>query len=269
MDLGVHVHSQNRELNMPFVSTSRCSRSLMSLILSALATLTLVSCKPGSSPERYLDRGKKLIEKKQYDRAILELRNASRLNPKSAEPYYQAGLAYLALGDYRMGYQSLLRATERDPKHAGAQTKLAEIIGSSVMNTRDPQALKEAEQRVQSALAIVPDSGEALNALGVTEYMLGKSEDAIKHLESALEKLPQNLQASRSLAMIKVRQKDFTGAEQVLKKSVADSPKSAEAQLALAQFFVFAQRPADAEAAYHQASNIDSKNAVALLGLAR
>lgn len=252
---------------------ARYSRLLTSLTLIGLGSV-LTGCKSGSfekhySEAHYLDRAKKLIEQKQYDRAILELKNAVRANPKSGEPYYQAGLAYLALGDYRMGYQSLLRATELDPKHVGAQTKLAEIIGSSVVNTRNPQALKEAEQRVQSVLAIVPDSGEALSALGLTEYLLGKPEDAIKHLETALEKSPQNLQASRSLAMIKVRQKDFTGAEQILKKAAADSPKSAEAQLALAQFFLIAQRPADAGAAYHQALTIDPKHGSALLGLAR
>jgi tetratricopeptide (TPR) repeat protein len=254
---------------MPFVSLSRYSRPLLLLILIVSGSVILSNCRAGSSPEQYLSRAKKLIDQKQYDRALLELKNAARANPKNAEPYYQAGLAYLALGDYRMAYQSLLRATDLDPKHVGAQTKLAEIIGSSVANTRDPQALKEAEQRVQSVLAIVPNSGEALGALGLTEYLLGKPEDATKHLEIALEKVPQNLQASRSLAMIKIRQKDFTGAEQILKKAAADSPKSASAQLALAEFFIVAQRPTDADAAYHQALNIDPNDGPALLGLAR
>ena len=254
---------------MTLVSLSRYARPLMFLILIISSSLIMISCQSRSSPQRYVDRAKTLIEKKQYDRALLELKNAIKLNPTSAEAYYQAGLAYLALGDYRMGYQTLLKATELDPKHVSAQNKLAEIIGSSVINTQDPQALQEAEQRVQSVLANVPDSGEALNALGLTEYFLGKPEDAIKHLETALEKSPQNLQASRSLAIIKIRQKDFTGAEQSLKKAAADSPKSADAQLALAEFFVMAQRPADAEAAYRQALSVDPKYGLALLGLAR
>lgn len=209
------------------------------------------------------------MDQKQYDRAILELRNAARLKPTDAEVYYQAGLAYLALGDFRVAYGSLLKATELDPKHAAAQSKLAELIGSSVTNTRDPQALKDAEARVKSVLAMVPDSGEALTALGRTEYLLGKPEDAMKHLEEALAKGPQNLQAAWSLAMIKVRDKDFASAEQILKKVAGDSPKSPEAELALARFYASTGRPADAEGALHRALNINSKFGPALLDLAR
>ena len=191
------------------------------------------------------------------------------MQPKSAEVYYQAGLAYLAIGEFPTAYGSLLRATELDPKHLAAQNKLAELIGSSVVNTRDPQALKDAEQRVLSVLAIVPDSGEALNALGRTEYLLGKPVDAVKHLELALEKFPQNLQAAQSLAVIKVRQRDFAAAEQILRKAAADSPKSPEAQLALARVFVVAGRSADAEGAYHKALDLDPKYGPAFLELAK
>ncbi len=251
----------------PFLSTLRTSR-LALFVLLILATLA-AGCRSGSSEQRFLDRAKKLIEQKHYDRAILELRNAARLQPKSAEVYYQAGLAYLAIGDYRTAYGSLVRATELNPNLVAAQNKLAELIGSSVADTRDPRALEGAEQRVQSVLAIVPDSGEALNALGVTDYLLGKPEDAIKHLETALEKSPQNLKAAWSLAVIKVRQKDFTGAEQILKKAAADSPKSTAAQVALARFLVVAQRQAEAEATYHRALKMDPKYGPALLDLAR
>ena len=56
----------------------------------------LIGCR--ATEDRYLARGKQLVEKKEYARAILEFKNASRLSPNSAEPYYQAGLAYLAIG---------------------------------------------------------------------------------------------------------------------------------------------------------------------------
>src|SRR5260370_41424578 len=100
------------------------------LMLMVLGIALLAGCR--ATEKRYLARGKRLVEKKEYARAILEFKNAVRLDPKSAEPYYQAGLAYLAMGDYRMGYGSLQRATELDPKHRAAQLKLAEVIESSI-----------------------------------------------------------------------------------------------------------------------------------------
>src|SRR5215472_2189891 len=69
--------------------------------------------------------------------------------------------------------------------------------------------------------------------------------------------------------MVKVRQKDFVSAEQIVRKLTTDSPKSIEAHLALARFFAATQRPADAEAAYRQTLSLDPKFGPALLDLAR
>jgi putative PEP-CTERM system TPR-repeat lipoprotein len=253
---------------MPFVSLSRYPRPLISLVLTALGTFGLIGC-TSSSSSHYLDRAKTLMEKKQYDRALLELKNAAKADPRGAEPYYQAGLAYLAMGDYQTAYRTLIHATEVDPKHTAAQLKVAELIGSSAASTTDPKTLAEAEQRVQSALAIVPDNADALTALGLTQYLLGKPADAVKHLEAALEKFPQQLQAAKTLAVIKLNQKDFSGAEQILKKVAEASPRSPEGQVALARFYIMNRRISDAEIAYRRALAIDPKYGTALLDLAQ
>ena len=172
-----------------FIPSISAPTAVATLMLAIFSCTLLTGCRSGSAEVNFLDRAKKLVEQKQYDRAILELKNAARLNPKSAEPYYQLGLVYLAMGEFQTAYQSLLKATEIDPKHMKAQQKIAEVIASSVSNTRDPQQLQEAEKRVRSVLAIVPDSPEALSALGLTEYSLGKPEEAVKHLEAALRNL--------------------------------------------------------------------------------
>jgi Tfp pilus assembly protein PilF len=265
MGIDLHVDSQSRLLAV-MIEFRPLYRSSC---LAAFACIVLAGCGGGSPEARYLSRGQQFVAKKDYARALLEFKNASRVQPKSAEPFYQAALAYLAMGDYRTAYMSLIHATELDPKHAAAQTKLAEVIGSSVASTRDPLALEEAEQRVQSALAIVPGNADALGALGLTEYLLGKPDDAAKHLEAALEKFPQHLESARTLAVIKLNQKDFAGAEAVLQKVVQQSPKSAEAEVALARFYLLTGRVADAEAAYRGALAIDSKYGPALLDLAR
>lgn len=250
-----------------FVSVLKSARFLLAATLLLVAATA--ACSRASFEQRFLDRAKKLIEQKQYDRAILELKNAARKQPADPEVYYQAGLAYWGIGDYRNAYQNLLRATQLDPKHVAAQNKLAELIGTSVGNTRDQQQLQEAEKRIQGVLAIVPDSGEALTALGRTEYMLGKPEDAIELLQTALEKAPRNLHAAWSLAIVKILQKDLAGAEQILKKSAADSPQSPEAQIELARLYSIAQRPVDAEAAYRRALSMNPKSGPALLELSR
>src|SRR5438045_654960 len=85
-----------------------------SLTLAVTGIVVLAGCSRGPADVRFLDRGKKLVEKKEYSRALLEFKNAELLKPKSAEPYYQAALAYLGMGDYDRVYANLLRATELD-----------------------------------------------------------------------------------------------------------------------------------------------------------
>jgi len=44
---------------------------------------------------RYLKRAEALLAKKDYARALLELRNAVSAAPKDAEPYYRMGMVCL------------------------------------------------------------------------------------------------------------------------------------------------------------------------------
>jgi putative PEP-CTERM system TPR-repeat lipoprotein len=216
-------------------------------------------------------RGKKLAEQKDYARALIEFKNAARIQPKSAETYYQAALVYLASDNYRDAYASLNRAIKLDPKHAGAQAKMAEIIGPGLAAARptNPEVLQKAEKQIQSVLAVLPDNTDALNALGMAEYLRGNSDEAVKQLRGTLDKFPQDFQAARALAFINLEHKDFAGAEQVLKETVGKNPKSSEAHLALGQLYVAKGRNDIAEASFRRALQINPNFGPALLDLAR
>ncbi len=226
----------------------------------------LGGCQSKTAEQGYLQRGKELVARKEYARALIEFKNAARLQPNNPEIYYQASLAYLAMGDYKTAYQGLVKATEVDPKHAAAHNKLAELIASSINSTRDPEALKEAEQRVQAALAIMPDSADALGALGLTEYLMGKPEDAATHLQSALAKFPKHISSARALAMIRLNQGNAADAERILTR-VAEDSKTAEAHDKLGRFYASRNRAADAEAAYRRAVEINPQYGAALQDL--
>ena len=69
------------------------------------------------------------MTQKNYEVAILYFKNAMQKQPKEAEPYYQLGLAYLASGDVGTAASYLRKASELNPRHTGAQLKLAELDG--------------------------------------------------------------------------------------------------------------------------------------------
>src|SRR5258708_12864153 len=94
-----------------------------------LVTAVLLGC-AGSPQERrnkYLSRGKDLIQKKDYTRALLEFKNAAKVIPNDAEVYYEIGLALLGLQDFRSSYAAFQKALSLDPKHAAPQLKIAHL----------------------------------------------------------------------------------------------------------------------------------------------
>lgn len=232
--------------------------------LAVLAPLSGCNFSPQAKESRSLKRASSFAAKKDYARALLELKNAARDMPKDAEPYYRMGVVYSQLGDMGTAVSYLRRATEINPKHAAAQLQLAEILTS----TRNQGLIQEASRRLELVLANAPNNNEANDTLAIAEMKLGKQEDAGARLEQSLEKAPSDLRASMALADLKLRNSDRKAAEAVLQKAVASAPKSVAAELALGRFYWATSRPDAAEQEVHRALAIDPANADALLGLA-
>ncbi len=243
---------------------------LRTLPFLAVAALLggLSSCsylKPGAGQARYLESGKKYIAAKEYPRAILQLKNAQRTDPKDAEAYYLLGEVYLATGEPQAAVDQFQRAVALNPKHTRAQVRLAEMTAAN----KDPGTVAGTAKRVEDILKYSPDNPDALNALAISEARLDHSDQAIAHLEQALKKAPYHVKSAVSLASIRASKGDTQGAESVLTRLATDAPKSVEPQLALAQFYWAAGRKEAVEPALRRALQIDANSgpALTLLGV--
>ena len=80
-------------------------RLQMTSIALALLVLLFSGCvrSPQAKRDRYFSRGMALLEKKDYGRAILEFRNASKVISTDPDIYYQMGEAYLGAKDFSNG----------------------------------------------------------------------------------------------------------------------------------------------------------------------
>lgn len=243
---------------------SRILNPIAGCCLAALL-LSLAACSPASREARHMDRGKRYLEQKDYGRAVLEFRNARTLMPRDAEAHYHEGIGYLGLRNKVEAANCFRRATEVDPKHKLAQIRLAELLA-----TRNSQKnLEEAEKQGKLAVALAPGDPDALSALALTEIKLGNEPDALRYLEQALQKFPQHLRSSMAIAIIKLRHKDFPGAEQVLKKAVLDAPKSTEARIALGELYLMIRMPEEAARTFQSALDIRPNDGLALQYLAQ
>src|ERR1700730_13937226 len=133
------------------------------VVLVCALTWTGCTRDPAAQEAKQLARGKKFLDQKDYARAILEFRNATKPKPRDAEPWYQLGVASLAAKQVDQAVQAFRRATELDPKHAAAQLRLSELMLAS----QQPQVLQDAVQKLNQVLAAEPDNPDALDALAI------------------------------------------------------------------------------------------------------
>jgi len=233
-----------------------------------LVILACASAACHTSPQAkeavYLKRAKEFLDKKDFGRALLELRNAQQAMPNDAEPYFQTGVAQLSLQAIPQAFNAFRKAVELNPKHTGAQLKIAELMLAS----RNKDQMEQAVTRLRDVLQATPEDTEAIDAMAVAEMRLGKTTEAADRLEETLRKFPSDLQSSVILTRAKLAQRDFAGAEDVLKRAVAQAPKSAQAAMALGEYYIMLKRPREAEAEFRRAVQLDPANGPALLRLA-
>ena len=238
-------------------------KAVVVLLLLALLTVGCVSS-PQARRDKFLSKGRELVQKKEYNRALLEFKNAAKVMPNDAEVYYQMGMAFLGERDGNAAYTAFRKAVALDPKHAGAQLKVAQLQST----TSDPEMLKDAESRLKALLDGNAPTADMLNALAFTELQLGNSQSAIDTFEQALAKAPSELFSVVMVARAKLSLKDVKGAQAVLEKAASDAPKSAAARRLLGEFFASQNRPADAEAVLLQALTLDQADGPTLMDLA-
>ena len=234
------------------------------VLLLSMSLLAGCARTPAQKEARFLERGKQLMEQKNYGRAILEFRNAVSVKPDDAEAYYQLALAQLGAGENVSAANSLLKTTALNPKHSGAQLKMAELLVASP----EKSTLEEAEKRIRAVLIESPKSVDALNILALTQWRLGKKEEAEELLKQTSSEFPANLQATVNLAGLKLSQKDQAGAEQIYRKAIESDPHSADLAIAFGNFYLTTGRPPQAEEQLRRALQIDPQRGNALVALA-
>jgi cytochrome c-type biogenesis protein CcmH/NrfG len=217
---------------------------------------------PQSREAAYLKRGLDLAAHKDYARAVLEFRNAAQVMPTDAEPRYRLGLAYLRSGRMGDALAALKKAVEINPHHGPAQLKLAELMLSS----QNHDLIQQAANQLQGLLESSPDNPGVADRLAISEWSLGKPEEAEGLLRQSLDKFPSDLTSSVTLARIKLSRKDFKGAVEVLKTAARNSPQSGAAAVALGELYVLTGSPELAETELQRALQLDPKYLLSIAG---
>jgi len=243
------------------MASNQRTRGLAAL-LAPLIVLT--GCSRGPKDLVYIENGKKLLAKKDYARAALEFGNAIQANPKSFTAYYEMALAEIGLGEKVTAYRALTKALDLNPKDAGAQLQMAELL----LKSNSPEEVKQAQDHAKAVLESSPNDPDALDAIAVAELKLGNPDEGLELLEQACSRAPDHLKSAVELSLVKLARKDTAGAQKVLEQIVERTPNSLEARTILAAFYLATGKLPASEQQFRVVLQKDPNNSLALFDLA-
>jgi tetratricopeptide (TPR) repeat protein len=266
------------------------------IALAAGLTISIIGCtrNPQSEKQRYLKSGIQYLQKGKYEEAILQFRNALKLDPRYADAYYQLAQAYESEHDYNSAYNAIRQAVALDANRVDLRLSLAEIyvLGRQYANAeeeatlvlkKDPNSAAAyrvlasaqlAEGKKEAAIAaflklmqLKPEDLTTYGSAGIVEMSLNKNVDAEKHFRAAVDRGPHFLQGYLNLAGFYRRTGRLADAERVLESGIGKNPESTALRLAQADLLFSEQKPELAERALESIRKSNSKSAAVALSL--
>lgn len=208
------------------------------------------------------DKGIRFIEVGKLEEAGRELAIAVLVLPEDAESSYLLGYVRLLEGRWTDARKLLERATELDPAHVKAHSKLGlahaklrdfkaaeKSFGEVVrLAPEDPVARKnhggalrdlerfaEARAELRHALRLDRNYADAYHALGLLESRLGHVDTALRMHRSAVEIEPAHADAHNQIGTILARRGSTEEAASHFERAVAAKPDHAIARFNLAE----------------------------------
>jgi tetratricopeptide (TPR) repeat protein len=145
----------------------------------------------------HLALGKAMLHEAKVSDAIVELRDATRLDPTSGEAHYQLGLALARSGQQQEGAAEVKKG--RELSGADERNQNAELDISEGRATLQKGELQEAEAKFRHAIKLQPDSAVAQHFLGLVLEKEGDTTAAIAAYEKAVELNPGDLNSRQSV----------------------------------------------------------------------
>jgi tetratricopeptide (TPR) repeat protein len=101
-------------------------KRLVTNLAIALACIPVIACTdPAVAKRKYVEKADALVTQGKYQEAVLEYRNAIKLDPKFGEARYKLAGAYVQTQNGQQAGKEYLRAAELMPERADVQLKAA------------------------------------------------------------------------------------------------------------------------------------------------
>jgi tetratricopeptide (TPR) repeat protein len=201
----------------------------ITLVLFLLVMFTGCSNKE-EKKAKHLERARAYIEKSEFKKAVIELKNVVQLDPENDAAYYELGETYLKLNQGKEAFQSFARAVSTNPGNLKAQLKMGQIF---LLGKRTEDARKKSELVLEKS----PDDIEALSLLSGVQVQEKDLDSAIKTLKKVASLDPNRFKTHLSLGRLFLLKGGMDQAEKEYLKVISLDPKASVAYIELSRIY--------------------------------
>ena len=158
------------------------------------------------SPYGYNNLGKAYLDRRNFERAIYNLRRAADLGPDQPEPWRNLAIAYLATRRLDQATKALEQAVKLNPGDLASRLNLANILVVRAESGQLPDGYQRAIPLYLNILAVSPGSAHALNNLAFCYFSIGAYRQALEYANRSIaldpvSAKPRDLRAKIERAM--------------------------------------------------------------------
>ena len=106
----------------------RCSRTYLALWVAMLALVTSACSNPEVAKRRYLESGDKALAEHKVQNAIVQYRNAIRLDPRFGEARRSLAEAYVQAQNPQAAFREIIRAADLLPNDLSTQLRAGNFL---------------------------------------------------------------------------------------------------------------------------------------------
>jgi tetratricopeptide (TPR) repeat protein len=221
---------------------------LLTLLTGGFMAYTIWSASPQTA-DQFVKSGKAYYEQKQYEKAVIQLLNAVRKDPRNREARYLLAQAYEDQKNLNAAALTLTSLLEYYPDDVPANLRLGNIY----LSGRSTETFKLAQEISQKVLSKQPENVDALILSGNAFAGIENYRASVEVFEKAVSLDPENAKLFVGLGTTQARQKNFPEAEQAFLKARQVDPKNAGAMISLGNFYRSVGKTAEAEAVFKDA----------------
>ncbi len=201
-----------------------------------------------ASSDEHNSRGIELADRGWLDEALKEFKKAIELDPESAHAWDNLATVYAEKQRYREALDAHLKSLQLDPENPSGHYNLASFLAAHGLDF----AVSEFLQTIE----LEDDYPDAHLNLGLAYAELGRTEEALKALQTAVEFDPADAVPRYELASLQMEEGDFRHAIVQLKEVTRLDPRNFEGWLDLGICYAQKGFYEEAERAYEAAREL-------------